>query len=119
MALYSLLCFQLVSLEERSGRIAFAIFFLKNEEELNQALDYFLRRNPINLLGTKSEGSRRGSEGESEWRRRGRPTTEVATCAENGRRLCDHLCFALQRKKLTRPVGRTYGKRDRHNRAIE
>ena len=81
--------------------------------------DYFFRRNPLNLLGTTSEGSRRGSEGESEGRRRGRPTTEVATCAENGRRLRDHLCFALKRKKLTRPLGRTYGKRDRHNRATE
>ena len=91
----------------------------ENEEELNQASDSFLRSNPLNLLGTTSEGSRRGSEGESEGRRRGRPTTEVATCAENGRRLRDHLCFALQRKNLTRPVGRTYGKRDRHNRATE
>ena len=64
------------------------------------------------------EGSRRGSEGENEGSRRGRPTTEVATCTENGRRLRDHLCFALKRKKLTRPLRRTYGKRDRHNRAI-
>ena len=94
-------------------------FGLENEEELNQASDYFFRRNPLNLLGTTSEGSWRGLEGENEGRRRGRPTTEVATCAENGRRLRDNLCLALQRKKLTRPLGRTYGKRDRHNRAIE
>ena len=48
-------------------------------------LIYFLRRNPLNLLGTTSEGSRRGSEGKSEGRKRGPPTTEMATCAENGR----------------------------------
>ena len=41
----------------------------ENEEEwLNQASDYFLRSNPLNLLGTTSEGSGRGSEGESEGR---------------------------------------------------
>ena len=67
-------------------------------------------RNPLNLLGTTSEGTWCGSEGENEGRRRGRPTTEVATCAENGRRLRDYLCLAMQRKKLTRPLGRTYGK---------
>ena len=85
----------------------------ENEEELNQASDHFMRNNPLTLLGTTAEGS--GCEG----RRRGRPTTEVAACADQGRRVRDRLCSALQRKKLTRPKRKVYGKRDRHNRVTE
>ena len=82
-----------------------------NEEKLNQASDYFMRStNPLSLLGTTSEGRGRVSGGESEGRRRGRPTTEVAMCAENGRRLRDHLCTSLQCKNFACPVGRTYRK---------
>ena len=68
----------------------------ENEEELNQASDYFMRNNPLTFLGTTSEGS--GCEG----RRRRCPTTEVTACAHKGRRVCDALCFALQHKKTRR-----------------
>ena len=74
---------------------------------------HFMRNNALTLLGTTSDGSGR------DVRRRGRPPTEVAVRADKGRWVRDRLCLALQRKKLTRPKGRVYGKRDRHNRVTE
>ena len=92
-----------------------------DEDELNQASENFMRRNPLGLLGTNSEESVivSGQNVENGGRRRGRPTTQVARCANSGRQIRKHLCDALRSRNLIRPVGRKYGKRDRHNRVTE
>ena len=81
-----------------------------------------MRRNPLGLLETNSEESVivvSGQNVENGGRRRGRPSTQVARCANSGRQIHKHLCDALRRQNLIRPVGRKYGKRDRHNRVTE
>ena len=88
---------------------------------LRQYNKSILRRNPLGLLGTNSEESVivSGQNVENGGRRRGRPTTQVARCANSGRQIRKHLCDALRSRNLIRPVGRKYGKRDRHNRVTE